>query len=162
MKMPLPPIDLGTRHGESPFAALTTAKGMPARLGKVMYGFQYIEAFCLMLYSCSFCGHREVLWNSRDGVTAFGTMCPSCGRPEFCHSMLGLDWCVPQHRPHVGQRVWIDMSAERAAAIAARLLSHKFGSSPPAADLAGLTASTYHQGHAPDLVICGYGWTPKP
>jgi len=29
---------------------------------------RHAEAFKLMIYACS-CGHRETIWNSRDGVT---------------------------------------------------------------------------------------------
>lgn len=41
--------------------------------------YRHAEAFCLMTYLCKGCGHREVIWNSRDGVTPFAATCPSCG-----------------------------------------------------------------------------------
>jgi len=41
-------------------------------------GHRHVEAFCLMHYACD-CGHHEVIWNSRDGVTPFTAPCPSCG-----------------------------------------------------------------------------------
>lgn len=154
-------LDLGTRDGGSPLARLTQAKGMLPRLAQGLNGYRHLEAYCLMFYRCTKCGHTEVIWNSRDGVTPFAAPCPSCGRPDFCHALLGLDWCVPEHRPHHGQRVWIDMTAARAADLAAIRLAHDFGEHPPPELRAAVTDSIYHAGHAPDLAICGYGWSPS-
>jgi hypothetical protein len=92
------------------------------------------EAFCLMVYACagaadtrppaagfnrmrsSGCGHREVFWNSRDGVTPFGMCCPSCGGDLF-HADWQLDRPAPNHQPHYGQGVWRDGTPEEAEAI---------------------------------------------
>lgn len=154
-------LDLGTRDGHSPLARLTKAKGMLPRLAQGLHGYKHAEAYCLMVYRCSSCGHLEVIWNTRDGVTPFGTSCPSCGLPTFCHSMLSLDWCVPEHRPHWGQRVWIDMTLDRATQLARRSLALSFADVPPPKLLAEVAASIHHNGHAPDLAICGYGWSPS-
>lgn len=37
------------------------------------------EAYLLMNYRCE-CGHHELIWNSRDGVTPFTLSCPNCGQ----------------------------------------------------------------------------------
>lgn len=62
--------------------------------------YEHAEAFCLMWYGCK-CGHRERIWNSRDGVTPFGMGCPSCGG-----SMSHVDWqkdiLAPQHQLNRG------------------------------------------------------------
>lgn len=83
-------------------------------------GHMHKEAFCLMWYGCRACGHRERIWNSRDGVTPFCTLCPSCNHPELQHVDWGLDIYAPSHTPAIGQRVWVSMTRERAEAIARR------------------------------------------
>lgn len=75
----------------------------------------HAEAFCLMWYACE-CGHRERIWNSRDGVTAFGFGCPSCGN-TCLHVDWKLDHFFPQYKPYRGQRFWRDGTVEDAVAI---------------------------------------------
>lgn len=68
---------------------------------------QYGEGFKLMWYACvdttgvqapgvakPGCGHRERIWNSRNGVTPFGVSCPSCGG-----SLLHVEWQRDEHAP---------------------------------------------------------------
>lgn len=93
-------------------------------------GYRHGEAFCLMVYSCVGrpkytpqgiptdvppCGHKEIFWNSRDGVTPFCTGCPSCGG-DLQHIAWSLDKCVPDHVPHHGQGVWRDGTPDEAEA----------------------------------------------
>lgn len=73
------------------------------------------EAFCLMWYSCK-CGHCERIWNSRDGVTPFGTTCPSCG-DIMRHTNFHEDEPAPNHKLHYGQRFWRDGTPDEAEAI---------------------------------------------
>src|SRR5687767_14751114 len=77
-----------------------------------MTEYNHKEAYCLMRYRC-LCGHCETIWNSRDGVTPYSMDCPSCG------SQLGLkhvnfrdDLRRLGHKPHPGQRVFVDMTEE--------------------------------------------------
>lgn len=87
--------------------------------------YQHKEAFCLMFYACR-CGHRERMWNSRDGVTPFGGItCPSCGKgfkdgAGMEHVQFAADYCVPDHKPWPGQRIWRDGTPEEAVAIIER------------------------------------------
>jgi len=154
------PLDLGTRDGKSPLARLTQAKGMLPRLAQGLHGYKHLEAYCLMVYRCMTCGHLEVIWNSRDGVTPFSLTCPSCGHLSLSHALLALDWCVPTHQPHVGQRVWIDMTFDRAVSMAKRNLWQAWGDNPPPGLLTEVATNYYHEGLAPDLAICGHGWSP--
>ena len=66
---------------------------------------QHAEAFWLMKYTCQDCGHEEVIWNSRDGVTPFGIRCMACGEINMLHK--GPDRYAPNHVPTVGQYIWI-------------------------------------------------------
>lgn len=122
-------------------------------------GLKHREAFCLMWYGCP-CGHRERYWNSRDGVTPFGTLCPSCGEPSMQHIQWGLDTFAPDHKPVIGQRVWIDMSMPQAEAIArhriaqARAAGRGVDESPEY--LAKLAAAIYENGRQPALEVWGY------
>ncbi len=77
------------------------------------------EAFALMNYACA-CGHREIIWNSRDGVTPFGMSCPSCAKPTLLHVDWHADVCAPDHKPHRGQRFWRDGTPDEAEAIMRR------------------------------------------
>ena len=67
------------------------------------------EAFCLMRYICEDCGHSEVVWNSRDGVTPFGMRCRQCRSINMMHRNWHEDIYAPNHVPHDGQGIWIDM-----------------------------------------------------
>jgi hypothetical protein len=69
-----------------------------------------------MWYACETCGHRERIWNSRDGVTPFGCSCPSCGG-IMNHTQWGLDQYAPKHVLHPGQRFWRDGTPDEAEAI---------------------------------------------
>jgi hypothetical protein len=84
-------------------------------MGKHQHG----EAFKLMNYACV-CGHREVIWNSRDGVTPFGMGCPSCGNPSLRHVNWRDDVYAPDHKLFNGQRYWRDGTPDEAEAILRR------------------------------------------
>jgi hypothetical protein len=131
----------------------------PAPLGprpSTSTGHFHTEAFCLMWYACE-CGHRERIWNSRDGVTAFGLVCPSCTEPKLHHVNWNLDQYAPNHVPAVGQRVWIDLTRERARTIAQRTIDRVAQSKQvPAHDLERITDAVFNSGDAPDLVVYGY------
>lgn len=73
----------------------------------------------LMNYACE-CGHREIIWNSRDGVTPFCATCPSCGRATLRHVDWGSDTYAPNHKPHRYQRFWRDGTPDEAEAIMRR------------------------------------------
>ena len=76
--------------------------------------FKHKEAFCLMWYACvgrigfeEGCGHKERAWNSRDGVTPFTLLCPSCdGLLE--HSDWEKDERTTDHKPRGGQLIFRD------------------------------------------------------
>jgi len=121
-------------------------------------GYKHKEAFCLMRYQCNKCGHHEIIWNSRDGVTPFGTVCPSCNGSSLTHAWLGSDRCVPDHKPNVGQRIWIGMTLLQATKyVDARIsrLSDDLKSSA-AHRRSAMIDDMYRNGEAPDLAIHGY------
>lgn len=94
------------------------------------HGCRHGEAFMLMRYTClgeatwdrgsmtrsRSCGHTEVFWNSRDGVTPFMVGCPSCGG-DLQHLHWAADVYAPDHAPHHGQGVWRDGTPDEAEAI---------------------------------------------
>lgn len=81
--------------------------------------YKHGEAFCIMTYACKHCGHRERVWNSRDGVTPFGMSCPSCGEITN-HVDWGMDKCAPNHKPLRFQKFWRDGTLEEAEVIIRR------------------------------------------
>lgn len=74
---------------------------------------QHPEGYALMWYGCE-CGHRERIWNSRDGVTPFGLRCPSCGSLTLRHVDWGQDVFAPTHVLTPGQRFFRDGTADDA------------------------------------------------
>lgn len=82
--------------------------------------FRHGEAFCLMWYACDICGHKERIWNSRDGVTPFGTRCPTCGEVELMHIDFRADHRVPEHKLHPFQKFWRNGTKAEALAILER------------------------------------------
>lgn len=94
-----------------------------------MSAYTHAEAFCLMWYECrdTGCGHRERIWNSRDGVTPFGMQCPSCGGTELYHAYFGSDEYAPSHMLHLRQRFWRDGTPYEAAAIMQRRIAASRG-----------------------------------
>lgn len=119
------------------------------------------EAFAIMQYACKACGHYEKIWNSRDGVTPFCMLCPSCGEGSLYHVNFKQDIYAPDHKPHVGQRMWIDLTPERAAFYAQQQIkSAKEQGYEMTVTVDKLVASMFsHSGPGeapPDLDIFGY------
>lgn len=103
-------------------------------MNRTKNGHTHGEAFCLMTYSCvgkhvpaapgsknfmdrtEGCGHREIIWNSRDGVTPFGMGCPSCGG-DLQHVSWSADVYTPNHKPNHGQGIWRDGTPDDAERI---------------------------------------------
>ena len=67
--------------------------------------YNHVEAFMLMKYSCH-CGHCEIAWNSRDGITPFCIMCPSCGKASLSHAYWHNDVRAVDYKPNKGQLVF--------------------------------------------------------
>ncbi len=91
-----------------------------------MTKYQHGEAYMLMTYTCS-CGHHEVIWDSRDGVTPFAMTCPSCGSPTLRHVDWSGDMRAPDHEPHYGQGLWRDGTPDDAVAIITKRLDGCIG-----------------------------------
>lgn len=73
----------------------------------------HVEAFCLMLYGTRDGSVRETIWNSRDGVTPF--MIHTRDGVEMSHlPPWSDDVYAPAHRPKVGDRIFVDLTLERA------------------------------------------------
>lgn len=73
---------------------------------------KYSTAYCLMAYQCSE-GHKEIIWNSRDGVTPFIIRCRKCTNNSQ-HVEWENDTYVPDHKPKKGDRVFIDLIVKNA------------------------------------------------
>lgn len=123
-----------------------------------MSEYTHKEAFALMNYACK-CGHREVIWNERDGVTPFTIGCPSCGDGMgLTHHSFWLDRCDPGHKPHRGQRVFCAMTADRAELIARKIAESRVRPGKERDDLiAYLTDDIWRNGEGADIRIEGYG-----
>jgi hypothetical protein len=73
----------------------------------------HAEAFKLMTYQCEKVReHREVIWNSRNGVTPFLVGCRSCNG-QMQHIDFQRDVYSPGHKPKPGDRIFTDLTEER-------------------------------------------------
>lgn len=131
--------------------------------------YEHAEAFCLMIYVADD-GEREVIWNSRDGVTPF--MLQLRSGKEARHINWPGDRRVPDHRPQPGDRVFVDLTRDKHRALwLARAREHfadpgELGVTArlrwPDAETLGaqLDAESWRSG-LPDLVEVGpQGWRP--
>ena len=112
--------------------------------------YNHKEAFCLMLYECERCGRSETLWNSRDGVTPFIIRCRHCNG-EARHINWFMDECKPNHKPKPGQRIFVDMTKEKARKIALNVVKRAnliVGDD----ELDALINDFWHNGKAPDII----------
>lgn len=129
-------------------------------------GYVHGEAFAMMLYECRVCGGREVLYNTRDGVTPFGVPCRNercnahpkdLGSPML-HIFFRLDRCVPDFTPWPGMRIFRDGTVEEARSILRRRIEGWKGTpyertQEDTDEIVGLITSDYADG-------CGFerGW----
>lgn len=77
------------------------------------HGHEYGEAFMLMKYASQDGLIVEYIWNSRDGVTPFGIIDRS-GKVSLYHADWHLDEYRPNHQPQVGDRIFINLTLEKA------------------------------------------------
>ncbi len=124
----------------------------------IAHGHRHAEAFCLMWYATDDRMLREIIWNSRDGVTPF--IVPSIDGREMTHIDWHLDRYAADHQPRPGQRVFIDLPREVAERFAReqveRYWEHpeypmreRFASREDA--IAHLAEYIYGDGHQPHL-----------
>lgn len=149
-----------------------------ALMGKKVRGAQlkknrhkHGEAFAVMAYQCMKCGYVEHIWNSRDGVSPFAVDCPLCDS-DAVHVVWQLDWYRPKHRPLVGERVFVTLTAEVAREFVPRLIQRakEAGFPFPGTEddmVAEIMAGLSHDDE-PALVTVTEsmaierGWLPKP
>ena len=75
--------------------------------------YDHNEAFNLMQYESKDGRERMVIWNSRDGVTPFGCSHPETGT-ELLHVRWNEDIRAVDHKPEVGEWIWVDLDPEKA------------------------------------------------
>lgn len=103
-------------------------------VGARAYGHAHGETFMLMQYETArpsgpFAAAddprhdapfiREVIWNSRDGVTPF-CITAMDGVTELQHVRWFEDVYAPDHVPQLGERMFVDITVDRARAAARR------------------------------------------
>lgn len=88
----------------------------------------HAEAFHLMRYRCKV-GHDETVWNARDGVTPFIIACRTCNQ-EATHVEWNRDVYAPDHQPKPGDRIFVDLTEQRAWAEAKRIVSERWDKEP--------------------------------
>jgi hypothetical protein len=123
-------------------------------------GHQHPEAFALMTYASRDGRIKEVIWNSRDGVTPFCVTALD-GETELTHVNWQGDIYAPDWVPPLGSRMFVDLTPERAKQAALKN-ARAFWDHPeyPASKqyesievFAELLAKEYLTPGAPDLVV---------
>lgn len=123
-----------------------------------MSTYKHKEAFCLMWYACKDCGHRERIWNSRDGVTPFGILCRSCGKFAN-HVEWQRDECRPDYKPIKGQHIFRDGTPEEAEKfMRARIEKAKGTAHEPSPEYAALLVATVRNPDDPRNSEFQRGW----
>lgn len=79
-----------------------------------MTDYQHAEAFMLMTYRAG--DEEERIWNSRDGVTPFVITLKS-GKVAT-HEDWHADVRAPDYQPQPGERIFADLTADRARELA--------------------------------------------
>lgn len=97
---------------DSLIQAPPTPHALPiANIKKTEHGHKHAEAFHLMLYRSEDGMETEILWNSRDGVTPF-----IIGNRDDTKSMSHISWqsdqYAPNHKPKLGDRIFVDATPE--------------------------------------------------
>lgn len=77
---------------------------------------QHAEAYALMRYASDDGTKAVLVWNSRDGVTPFVI---SIDGIQYTHTNWGGDTYAPDHDPHEGDWVFVDLTEGRARELAA-------------------------------------------
>lgn len=90
---------------------------------------RHAEAFMLMKYSSTDRRTCEWVWNSRDGVTPFCIPPRAFEGPGTYDDMLShVDWqrdeYRPHHRPQPGDRIFVDLTPEKAEYYARHRVGH--------------------------------------
>jgi hypothetical protein len=99
-------------------------------------GYTHGEAFMLMTYRADDGTEEEVIWNSRDGVTPFVITLRS-GK-QATHVSWREDRRVPGYQPAAGERIFVDLTPQRAWELAAARVDAWLAS-----DLADRLLATY-------------------
>lgn len=117
------------------------------------------EAFKLMTYRADDGSEEEeVIWNSRDGVTPFVITLRS-GK-QATHVNWGGDRYAPDHKPQLGERIFVDITPERAQRAAQRNAQNWWDNNVAGAreqyesadELAAMLAPSYYEPGGPDLI----------
>lgn len=94
------------------------AKRAAARREQSERPHRHAEAFCLMRYQADDRRSEEILFNSRDGVTPFTLTMRDGSYGQ--HVDWRNDQYAPDHQPQVGDRIFVDLTEDRAHELAGR------------------------------------------
>jgi hypothetical protein len=113
--------------------------------------YQHGEAFCLMAYRADDGTEEETIWNSRDGVTPFVITLRS-GKTAT-HVDWHRDRRVPDYQPRPGERIFVDLTEDKAREYARRNRRHYLRQGYDGVpSIAALARDYLHDGQAPDLI----------
>lgn len=135
---------------------LAASRPLPDPLEKTVAGMdgrRHVEAFRLMLYVSDDGEIVETVWNSRDGVTPFVIGARGLEGVTMKHDLWSGDPYAPEHVPNVGDRIFVDLTAERAHVLADRLADLDGVAAEEREELVSALAESWlKKGGAPDLI----------
>ena len=108
-----------------------------------------------MQYEYEDCKIIEIIWNSRDGVTPFCVGCQNCDG-TMRHINWQHDACKRDHKSKEGDRIFIDLTFEKAKRLAIHRMV-QFGESEDSlsGDVESLARSFMEPTGQPDCVVFG-------
>jgi hypothetical protein len=123
---------------------------------------KYPEAFCLVCYAPPDNKNGEILWNSRDGFVPPVITSPIDGQPMHRTAIS----FAPAHQPVVGERIIVDMTEQRARALAAQDLERSERTDratleemyPSREEALNAFVDRYRVPHTPDILVVNSGY----
>jgi hypothetical protein len=115
-----------------------------------MTEYQHGEAFCLMTYRSDDGTEEERIWNSRDGVTPF--IISLLSGKSATHVDWRNDVRAVDYKPKPGERIFTDLTPERALEAATRNIKAWKESGMSGVPSAKELAAQYLTPGAPDLI----------
>lgn len=96
-----------------------------------MVTHQHAEAFKLLTFECDRCGFQENIWNSRDGLIQYTVDCPHCFGGWMRRAVGDEGLYLPSYEPNPGERMFTDLSMEKAINVALEKLSDAYENKEP-------------------------------
>lgn len=117
-------VEPDKRHKvESDSEAILLVKAEQKKFNEKRPKYKNADSFKIMEYYCKTCEMHEMIWNSRDAVSPFGT---SCSTKDCKGHMIHINWhkdvVNSLYKPPPGTRYFADITRAKAETIATEMI----------------------------------------